>query len=321
MTAETGFALSILQSLGFAVLRRVAERQYAFFGEPPAFYNEIFPAAGTGPCTAPWRYSPMLELFIDDAEWFFKEKRPGVISSGVWQEDGKTEDNLALLAVASRFNGEEAIIIRMLQDEYADRVGILRKARQQLLENRTLANSLEVFREKSRFDGLTKIYNRATFMELLHDEIKRSLTLGYPLSMLFLDIDDFKKINDTYGHPTGDVVLRNLGTILTNTLRRNDIIARYGGEEFVVLIPHESYERAVKIGEKIRRNIVSFSGDGIPPFRVSIGCTAYEPTESLESFIKRADMALYDAKTSGKNKVCVRRALDPSEPPRTAKLL
>lgn len=306
MTTEANFATSILQSLGIAVLRRTGERRYAFFGAPPAFYNELFPATDEGPCTAPWNYSPMLEFFLDDVERFFKEKQPGAISSGVWQEDGKTEDNLALLAVATRFENEEAIIIRMLQDEYTDRVGILRKAREQLLENRTLANNLEVFKEKSRFDGLTKIYNRATFMELLHDEIKRSMALEYPLSMLFLDIDDFKKVNDTYGHPTGDVVLRNLGTLLTKTLRRNDIIARYGGEEFVVLIPHESRERASKIGEKVRKRIAALSDEGIPAFTVSMGCTTYEPKESMESFIKRADTALYDAKTSGKNKVCAR---------------
>ena len=306
MTTEANFAMSILQTLGIAVLRRVGERQYEIFGKAPSFYDKLFPPTESGSCTKPWEHSPMLDFFLDDVELFFKEKQPGAISSGVWQEDGKTEDHLALLAVATRFDGEDAIIIRMLQDEYADRVGILRKAREQLLESRALANNLEVFKEKSRFDGLTKIYNRVTFMELLHEEIKRSMALNYPLSMLFLDIDNFKKVNDTYGHPTGDLVLCNLGTILTKTLRRNDIIARYGGEEFVVLIPHEPRNQAFKIGEKIRERIESFSDKDTPSFTVSMGCTTYLPKETLESFIKRVDLALYDAKAGGKNKVCAR---------------
>jgi len=306
VSTDSRFALSILQLLNIAVLRRVDERKYALLGSPPAFYDEIFPPNAFGPCTEPWRHSPMLEFFMDDVEQFFKDKQPGTLSSGVWQEDGKIEDRLALLAIATNFNGEDVIIIRMLQDEYTNRVDMLRKAREQLLENRELASNLEIFKKKSRFDGLTKIYNRSTFMELLHDEIKRSLGTDYPLSMLFLDIDDFKKINDTYGHSVGDVVLCNLGTLLTKTLRRNDTIARYGGEEFVVIIPHESSDRAFTIGEKVCKRIASYTEEGLPPFTVSVGCTTFQPGESMESFIKRADAALYDAKANGKNRVCAR---------------
>lgn len=306
MTQDKNFALGVLQALNIAVLRRAAPREYLLFGKAPSFYVQLFPSMDDAPCTEPWLYSPMLEFFLEDVEQFFDEGQPGSISSGVWQEDGRAEGNNALIATAMRFDGEEIVIIRKLQDEYADRVGILHKAREQLLENRELAQHLEIFKEKSRFDGLTKIYNRATFMEMLHDEIRRSLTLDHPLSLLLLDIDDFKKINDAYGHPAGDIVLRNLGMLLANTLRRDDIVARYGGEEFVVLVPRETREQARQIGEKLRHKIASMPQQDAPSFTVSIGCTEYVPKETIDSFIKRADMALYDAKRSGKNTTSVR---------------
>lgn len=297
-------ACSILCSLGVAVLQRTGPKRYAAVGKLPPFYHSMFPPGGNDePCVVPWNHSPMLEFFLDEAEIFFEEDGKGALSSGVWQEDGKTDSDSAMLAVAAVYDNAQVLLIRMLQEDYRERAGILRKAREQLLENRELSHNLNIFREKSRVDSLTKIWNKATFWDLLHDEIKRSRTLVYPLSLLMLDIDDFKKVNDTYGHLTGDLVLQALGAQLLKTLRRNDIVARFGGEEFVVLIPHESLSSAENIAEKVRRKIQTMRKVDIPPITVSVGCATYEAGETAEHFLERADQALYDAKKSGKNAV------------------
>ena len=306
MSAKEKLACSILQSMGIAILKRNGPRQYEFFGQAPQFYTDIFSDASGNPSSTPWDISPMLEFFLEDAERFFEQKKEGALTSGVWQEDGKTTAETALMAVATTYDDVQVLIIRMLQEDYNERVSILRKARAQLLENRELSHNLEYFREKSRFDGLTKIFNKVTFMELLHDEIKRSRSLDYPLSLLILDIDDFKKVNDTYGHLAGDMVLQAMGSLLTNTLRRHDIVARFGGEEFVVLIPQENERQAVTIAEKVRQSVAEMKFAEVPSITISIGCTTYLLRETSDTFIERADTALYDAKTSGKNKVCVR---------------
>ncbi|MCC8194115.1 MAG: GGDEF domain-containing protein [Deltaproteobacteria bacterium] len=247
----------------------------------------------------------MLDYFLEEAERFFKLGEPGMIRSGLWEEDGITEEDTALVATAVNLGQDQVVTIRLLKEDYAERVALLRRAREQLLENRELSNTLALFREKSRIDGLTSIFNRATFMELLHDEIKRSQILDYPLVLLILDIDDFKKVNDTYGHLTGDKVLQGMGATLKSSLRRDDIVARYGGEEFAVLIPQENVTLAMQVADKIRCTIADMTIPDAPRITVSIGCTTYRLGETPESFFQRADDALYKAKSSGKNKVCV----------------
>jgi diguanylate cyclase (GGDEF)-like protein len=306
VTRKKDISLAILQALDIAVLARTGPRQYEFFGYVPKFYSKLFPSGkGGSPSVEPWADSPMLEFFLDDAERFFEEGREGCISSGVWQEDGKVKGDAALLATAVALEGVQAITVRMLFDEFAEKTKILRKARLQLLENRGMAQNLEIYRTKSRIDALTKVYNRAAFNEFLNSEIRRSQALNYSLSVLFLDIDDFKKINDSLGHLVGDAVLEQLARLLAKTLRRGDIVSRYGGEEFVVLLS-EPPERAYTIGEKVRAKIAAMVHPDIPRVTVSMGCTTYIPPESPESFLQRADLALYDAKRNGKNMVRVR---------------
>ena len=133
------------------------------------------------------------------------------------------------------------------------------------------------------------------------------------MSLLLLDIDDFKKVNDTYGHLAGDAVLQSLGDLLLKTLRRNDIVARYGGEEFVVIIPYENQKRAAGVAEKLRQNIEAMQFSDIPSITVSIGCATYYLGESVESFLLRADNAMYEAKKCGKNMVCLAPHLKRSE--------
>ena len=304
MTDDERLAFNLLQMLNFAVLRRRAPEQYEFFGQAPEFYNKIFPLMAGGPCTTPWKFSAMLEFFLGEAEKFFTGEKTGEITSGVWEETGLTKENTALKAVASKLGGEQVILISLQAEEYAERLNVMRIARRQLQENRQLSSSLTIYREKARIDGLTGVLNRTTFMELLHDEIRHSQLLSSPLTLLILDIDDFKKVNDTYGHLVGDGILKNIGATMTRTLRRNDIIARYGGEEFAVLIPFAPMSEGRQAAEKIRACLAAMVVPDHPRITVSIGCAEYQPGEPQEGFFKRTDDALYMAKKSGKNRVC-----------------
>ncbi len=286
------------------MLKRTGSRTYELFGSLPDFYVDMFCDENGQPSSEPWTLSPMLDFFLDDAERFFEQKNTGTLTSTMWQEDGKTTQDTALISVAATYAEHQVILIRLLEKDYQDHVGMLRKARNQLLENRTLSSDLEYFKKKSRIDDLTKIFNKATFMDLLKDEIKRSVMLDYSLALLIIDIDDFKNINDTYGHMTGDKVLEALGRVLSDALRKNDIVARFGGEEFTALLPQVDEKQALAVASKLHQRIAESKFPNVPGITVSIGCSLYTPRETLENFIDRADIALYTAKSSGKNRVC-----------------
>jgi diguanylate cyclase (GGDEF)-like protein len=181
-----------------------------------------------------------------------------------------------------------------------------------------LRNALTFKEVKMRADrdGLTRIYNRHSFEERLVYEIKRRRRYNHDLSLLMVDLDHFKQVNDTYGHKAGDMVLRKVGEILTETFRTTDLAARYGGEEFVVLLPHTSEEDAWKLAERIRESIQSsvFRFDG-HEFSVtaSIGVASVEAGALTrdDDLLVKADKALYKAKNNGRNMVVISRPEQP----------
>ena len=156
-------------------------------------------------------------------------------------------------------------------------------------------------------DGLTGLYNSRHFREVLAHQVEVSRRYGWPLSLIFLDIDNFKGINDTFGHPDGDLVLKALARFLQSHVRLADVICRYGGEEFVVLLPQTSRDHAQLLAERLREEI---AGTPIPlshqeiHLTVSIGLSYLTPSLSDEDLVKNADTALYKAKQSGRNRVC-----------------
>ena len=133
----------------------------------------------------------------------------------------------------------------------------------------------------------------------------RSHQRGLPLSVLLLDVDNFKNVNDTFGHLAGDGVLQALSALAVDVLRQQDIAGRWGGEEFLVLLPEADADKAGEIAEKLRRRIEEFSfADGLR-CTVSIGLAEMRPHDTQDSLIHRADTALYHAKRMGKNRVSV----------------
>lgn len=168
----------------------------------------------------------------------------------------------------------------------------------------------KIYQELALLDGLTNIYNRRYFEELLDREVERALRYPQEFSLLMIDIDDFKKYNDTYGHLAGDNVLRSITEILLKKSRVTDFIARYGGEEFVIIAPHTDKKGATilaaRIVDIVSRKEFILKNSGLSRVTVSIGVAAFkEDAATKEDLIQRADEALYQAKKLGKNKMCL----------------
>jgi diguanylate cyclase (GGDEF)-like protein len=160
--------------------------------------------------------------------------------------------------------------------------------------------------ELSSIDGLTKLYNRPYFLEKIKEELKRYNRYKTTFSLIILDIDDFKKVNDLYGHQKGDEILRKLGIILDGARRDLDICARYGGEEFAIILPHTNSNEAKKIAERIRKKVEDYFQNDIK-ITISLGVSnCPESSIALDELIKKADDALYESKESGKNKVMLK---------------
>lgn len=159
------------------------------------------------------------------------------------------------------------------------------------------------FETRANYDALTRIYNRRRFLELLEHAMESSKRLHHELSIIFFDIDHFKKINDTYGHNTGDDVLRGLSALVSGAIRKSDIFARWGGEEFLILLESTSLENAARMAEKLRKTIMEHDFPEVKSLTCSFGVSTYSAEEKGEDFINRADSALYKAKESGRNRV------------------
>ena len=171
-----------------------------------------------------------------------------------------------------------------------------------------LKSEKEKFEEMAYTDPLTGLSNRRFFMKEAEHFFEYARRYGEPISLIMLDIDDFKKINDTYGHDVGDLVLKRLADVIRSNTRKSDIPARFGGEEFIILLPTTNTEGALLVAERIRRDFkssgVRLNGDVVMT-TVSIGLATLTEEDSLDELIKKADEALYRAKRTGKDKVVV----------------
>lgn len=157
-------------------------------------------------------------------------------------------------------------------------------------------------------DPLTGVGNRGALDSSLEREVQLAHRQETPLSLLTIDIDHFKRINDEHGHPVGDCVLQSVAAALTNAVRASDLVYRYGGEEFVVLLTNTAAKDAQMVAERIREAVAESDyeceGHAIQS-TISIGVAALKPRETGESLFERADDALYEAKHSGRNRVCL----------------
>ncbi len=209
-----------------------------------------------------------------------------------------TDRSIGLVAALSKgerdFTGHELSLLA----HFARHAGLI-------IENAQLYKRAE---HLALHDGLTNLYNHRHFVATLGTEIEKAGAIDAPVSLIMADIDNFKRYNDTHGHPSGDVLLREIANILLENTRQRDIVARYGGEEFVIILPITGRYGARRVAETIRAQIEAhaFAGeDESGPITITLGVAVFpEDAATAEELIQQADDALYRGKHEGKNRVC-----------------
>jgi diguanylate cyclase (GGDEF)-like protein len=174
--------------------------------------------------------------------------------------------------------------------------------------NTELQHKQRELQRLTRLDGLTGLYNRSTFVEVSRQELARAKRQTSNTTILLLDLDFFKRVNDTWGHPAGDAVLKNVAFIANNTVRATDLVGRLGGEEFIILLPNTSLEAARVLAEKLRANMErhpTLWENGAIKTTISIGLASTSAAENrdFDLLYTAADKALYQAKERGRNQV------------------
>lgn len=177
---------------------------------------------------------------------------------------------------------------------------------EQLVEERTseLREANRTITHQAATDDLTELYNRRYFNECLVSALSASRRHTYPLAMIMIDLDNFKKVNDTYGHSAGDSVLKTFANLLREMIRTEDVAARWGGEEFIVLLSHTNSDAAAALAERIRAAFEQQSvGATSIHLSASFGVVQLQESDDADTLIRRADAALYQAKHEGRNRV------------------
>ena len=218
-------------------------------------------------------------------------------------ESGTLEFEIIGLKGGRRWLDTHAVPMRDAGGNIKGLLGVTRD----VTERKKVEQELE---RQARTDALTGLANRRQFMELAEQELSRTQRYGGQLSMLMMDIDHFKRVNDTYGHHMGDLVLQKLGALCRETLRDIDSVGRIGGEEFAVVLPQTGAEKALEVAERFRKTIAKAElplAHGLPlRFTLSIGVTTLAgPSANVDTLLAQADKALYEAKNQGRDRVCV----------------
>lgn len=190
--------------------------------------------------------------------------------------------------------------------------GQLADSQKQIAE---LKESLDALRFETLTDELTTLANRKHFDQMLERAISDAGDSGDPLSLLITDIDNFKSFNDSFGHQTGDQVLRLVALAVKQAVRSHQVACRYGGEEFAIIMPKADLKRAEALAERIRKAVMEkelkkrSTGETLGFITISIGASTYRAGDTAASLLERADTALYLAKRAGRNRVCTEEAL------------
>ena len=166
-----------------------------------------------------------------------------------------------------------------------------------------LENALLDIKKMSERDKLTGLYNRHYTDSILEDMQKMSQRYDTKCGLILIDIDDFKRVNDTYGHPIGDCVLKEFSSLLNKTIRETDTLGRWGGEEFLLVVPNATKEAVLSLSDKLREKIEQYNFTSVKNITASFGVSLLKKDEDIASLVIRTDKALYKAKSNGKNRV------------------
>lgn len=241
------------------------------------------------------KYNCLDELFFKEAGLFTADKSEN--TNWIEQIKNLSEIN-RIVKLSDKQNNLKTFIVNV--DLYENDQNKFVVSLTDITEIRKKSALLEY---QASHDPLTGLLNRAAFNRIYTTEIKREVRYNHSVSLILFDIDDFKMINDTYGHNTGDEVLKQLSEVAQNSVREHDTITRWGGEEFIVLLPETDIDGGIQVAEKLRTEIEKIDIKEIPKITASFGVVELLYDDTNDSFIKRADDALYEAKKSGKNKV------------------
>jgi diguanylate cyclase (GGDEF)-like protein/hemerythrin-like metal-binding protein len=200
------------------------------------------------------------------------------------QENNENVSRFLLSTVKGKYRGNCVILISLFDET-------MRKKAEETLKRLAIR------------DELTGVYNRHFMESMIEEEMERSLRYDYPISILIFDLDYFKRINDTWGHPVGDMVLKQTTELVSQISRKSDYLIRIGGEEFLLIMPHTNIEGAITMADKIRVEIEEYTHPIVGKYTVSIGVTQRRKTESFQTIYERADAAMYQAKNEGRNRV------------------
>lgn len=244
-------------------------------------------------------------------------KMPGMDGIEVLRKIKKVDSDISVIVVTG-YSTVETAVDAMREGAYdyinkpfnAEEIKIVVS---KAIERRVLVKGVrekEYYKELSITDGLTQLYNHRYFYELLTREIVRAKRYPQSISLLMIDIDNFKIYNDAHGHLAGDKVLRKVATVLRGAVRAADFVARYGGEEFGIILP-ETDKKGASVSARCLRKVIEetkFDGEEVLPqgyLTISIGVATYpEDAKSREELIQKADEAMYESKHQGKNTVC-----------------
>ena len=209
-------------------------------------------------------------------------------------------------AVECMKNGATDYLAKPIDLEYLNII-VEKSLYKRALEKR--AAEREYFEQISRVDGLTGLYNYKFFHELLNAEIARADRYKYSFSLIMIDIDDFKKVNDNYGHQSGDTILKEIASIFKSYVRKTDPTVRYGGEEFAIILSQTAKQHGRVFADRIVKGVAASKLKGFShneTITVSVGLAGYpDDANTEESLIRKTDEALYQAKKMGKNTLCV----------------
>jgi diguanylate cyclase (GGDEF)-like protein len=276
-------------------------RLHASQGRPADTFRPVLPVAETivgAACRDGFVEESRVEPRSPSAQWSLY---PEEVLSQVATPLRSGDSVIGVLLIASSAHRE-------LTDAERDRIKVIANQSSLALQNALLHEELE---RLSMTDRLTDLYNHGYLHQRLDEEMERCVRFEHEMSLIMLDIDDFKQFNDLFGHPKGDAVLKAVSSIIRQNLREIDVAARYGGEEFVILLPETDIGGAVAVGERIRASMAQYShildenGERVVK-TVSLGVANYPVhAGSAAALVEAADQAMYRAKRAGKNRVVV----------------
>ena len=297
---------------------------------PPAWFNRLVTFEHCSHTLM--EHLPFLESFLPEASFFWKETQNGRIQSDFWTQTDVSGEEVHLLAYAVSLNGRGFLLIRSVQELYKERERWQIYAHETAIQLKTiqrlqgemeasaaaLARANERLNELSIQDSLTGVYNRRHFEYTFDLELRRTYRSGEPISILFMDVDHFKSLNDTFGHSAGDECLRSIGNLLKDSLHRpGDLVARIGGEEFAIILPGIDASAALQLAKTINQKVRDLkirtpASETFPKTTVSIGVYTRPPKSkvTLTAMLQIADSALYRAKRGGRDQVIVGSEFD-----------